>query len=108
MKLLQIIMPVSDAIMTEEDSKIFIGMFILVNVAYILSLVACSIIYFKKRKEFRGHTFNNNLHYGRGYFHYVFVDGANYDLLMIMNWIGGLVDVVALFFYLSILIGKML
>ncbi len=108
MKLLQMIIPVpvDSAPMTEGECNTLTGIFILMNIVYFVSLIICTVVYFKlfmahKERAYR-YKFSIN------YFNYVFLNGANIGFCEIVNMLMGVVDVIAIIWYLGSLIGKML
>lgn len=101
--LLQIIMPIpinsssNNEPMTDEQVKTYIGVLIIMNIAFIMSVVYTTIKYRKEKKE------NKYLRY----FNELFL-GNNLMLLAMLNMMSCAVDGLIIIMYLGHLIGQIL
>ncbi len=111
LQVVPIIYPISTSNepMTEEGVKGLIGMFILMNILYLISLIICHVIYFKEKIEHKKSIENSRYKYpfSHSYFSFIFVDGANLMFCEIINWFAGITNIAVIFICLGILIGKM-
>jgi hypothetical protein len=103
--------PTSSEPMTEESAKGMLGMFILLNILYLISLIICHVIYFKEKREHEKRWANSKgtkYPFSKSYFTFIFIDGADLIFCQIVNWISGIVNIAFAFLYISFLIAQML
>lgn len=99
--LLQIITPIpipvssNDEPMTEEQLKTYIGVLILMNIAFVMSIIYTTIKYYKDENEYKK------------YFRSLFL-GNEFMLLSLFNMMAAIIDGFIIVIYFGHLIGQML